>query len=205
MPCYLFHEDGMKLWDAYGEFAADYVDEIYVSDLDVANDVVVQEWAEETVAWDKAAVPGFPESIKDKATLVKIMQTLMWVSSGLHAAVNFPQYDYYSYIPNKPLFTSPEKLTTVSRDDIFGTILPDKNYTKLTILLVQSLTLPSETCIDNLENSFNEVGTESYKKFQLKLDVISEDIEDRNKAKKKKGEATYSYLNPTNVPASIDI
>ena len=77
MPCYLFREDGMKLWDAYGEFAANYVDEIYQSDADVANDDVVQEWAKETTAFDKAAVPGFPESINDKSTLVKIMQTLM--------------------------------------------------------------------------------------------------------------------------------
>ena len=31
----------MKLWDAYGEFAVNYVDEIYQCDEDVANDDVV--------------------------------------------------------------------------------------------------------------------------------------------------------------------
>jgi len=205
MPCYLFREDGMKLWDAYGEFASNYVDEIYHCDADVANDDVVQEWAQETAAFDKAAVPGFPESVSNKATLVKIMQTIMWTTSGQHAAVNFPQYDYYAYAPNKPLYVRPPKLSPASRNDVFEAVLPDLEGASFVMNLVRGLTLPSETCVDNLDGCFSEVGEKSYRKFQSKLDVISDEIEARNKSKKKKGEAIYSYLNPTVVPASIDI
>ena len=57
MPPYLFAE-----MDAYGEFVADFVHEIYKSDAAVHEDDDVQAWAKETSAFDKAAaVPaGFP-------------------------------------------------------------------------------------------------------------------------------------------------
>lgn len=206
MPCYLFREDGLKLWEAYGEFTTDYVNECYVSDTDVANDSVVQEWAEETTAFHKAAVPGFPESISNKKTLACIMQTLMWIPSGLHAAVNFPQYDYYSFAPNKPLHTRRKaSLETVTRENIFNGVLPELEDAASNMLTIRALTLPSESCIDNLDDSFSDYGEKSYKKFKAKLDVISNRIEERNEKSKKNGDGVYSYLNPTVVPASIDI
>ena len=76
MPCYLFREDGMKHWNAYGDFATDFVNEIYDSDEAVAADAVVQEWAVETTDPDRGAVPGFPTSFEDKKTLAYVMQTL---------------------------------------------------------------------------------------------------------------------------------
>jgi hypothetical protein len=204
----LFRKDGLRLWEAYDEFTSDFVDGIYDTDADVAKDKVVQEWAEETVASDKAAVHGFPAVINDKATLVKIMQTIMWTTSGQHAAVNFPQYNYYGFVPNKPmhLLASPSSISeTTSRDDMFEKLLPEEEMMKLTMTTANLLTMDSKDCVDNLEEQFSVVGKEAYKKFQSKLDVISDDIEKRNKACKKAGKPTYSYLNPTAVPASIDI
>jgi len=93
MPSYLYREDGLKLWDAYGQFANNFVDELYKSDSDVKSDKTLQEWATETVSADKGAVPGFPAAFNDKKTLAKVLQTLSWIAGGLHAAVNFPQYD----------------------------------------------------------------------------------------------------------------
>lgn len=209
MPSYLFREDGLKLWKAIGSFAEDFVDEIFVSDEDVANDEIVQEWATETTAPDKAAVPGFPFSIKDKATLVKIMQTIMWITSGLHAAVNFPQYDYYAFVPNKPLFMK-KLLPPTDRKDIFEKGLPGKfliadDDPNPLLQILNTLTLPSETCVDNLNKKFSDVGEKSYTKFQKELDGIGQEIEARNKINKENGKHVYSYLNPTVVPASIDI
>jgi arachidonate 15-lipoxygenase len=93
IPCYLFREDGKLIWEAYGEFAAKFVDELYATDEEVKADAGLQEWADETTG--DAAVNGFPESFEDKQTLVKTLQTLGWISVN-HAAVNFPQYDVSS-------------------------------------------------------------------------------------------------------------
>ena len=92
------------------------------SDAEVHEDDDIQAWAKETSAFDKAAVPGFPATIKDKVTLVNILQTLMWIPSGLHAAVNFPQYDFYAYASNKPL-TMRALLPASNREDIFKNAL----------------------------------------------------------------------------------
>jgi arachidonate 5-lipoxygenase len=204
MPPYLFREDGMQLWDAYGEFAADFVNEIYKSDAEVNEDDDIQAWAKETSAFDKAAVPGFPATIKDKVTLVNILQTLMWIPSGLHAAVNFPQYDFYAYAPNKPLAMR-ALLPASNCEDIFKNALPTVANAQQIITTTTILTLPSQDCIDNLQNNFSTIGNKSYTKFQSKLDEIGDGIERRNKESKKAGNAVYSYLNPSVVPASIDI
>ena len=93
MPGYHFRDDGMKLWNMMGNYASDFVDEVYNSDTDVKGDGRLQEWAHFTSAKDRLAVPGFPASFESKEELVKVLQVLCWVPSGLHAGVNFPQYD----------------------------------------------------------------------------------------------------------------
>ena len=93
IPCYHYRTDGLMLWSAYARFARSFVDEVYESDEQVKNDSVLQEWARETTDPNGAAIAGFPKSFDDKETLASTLQTLFWVCSGLHAAVNFPQYD----------------------------------------------------------------------------------------------------------------
>lgn len=214
----------MKLWNAIGNFAKDFVDEIFDSDEAVASDEVVQEWAKETTDPDKGAVNGFPTSFEDKETVARVLHTIMWVTSGLHAAVNFPQYDSYAYAPNKALGLRAD-LSTMPEDDaeirdwMFENMFPHingddewlreasgGNYAAIGILkTARLLTLPSKNCLDNLSDKFESVGTKSYDKFLTNLNVISKEIEARNEEAEKANEAPYNYLNPSNVPASIDI
>jgi hypothetical protein len=175
IPAYLFREDGMKLWNAYGDFAADFVSEVYPSDSKVASDKILQEWANETSRPDRAAVPGFPKSFQDKATLTKVLQTLMWMTSGAHAAVNFPQYDYLAFGPNKP-WNQGAKLPesdqpSITREWLFSNF-PTFEAQQDIVTVVYVLTLPSDHCIDNLHKHFSGVGEKAYMKFQLKLKVI---------------------------------
>ncbi len=232
MPAYLYREDGMKLWNAIGDFAKDFVDEIYESDEAVASDEVVQDWAKETTDHDKGAIKGFPTSFENKDTVVKVLQTLMWVTSGLHAAVNFPQYDFFGFAPNKPFFLKAD-LSSIPKNDaqirewmfenMFSDIRTDDEWLKKnggiassitmqprseavgTLHMVRILTAPSFYCIDNLSDKFATTGTEAYAKFLKKLNGISEEINARNEKAKKAKKAEYNYLNPSNVPVSIDI
>lgn len=225
MPGYYFREDGLKIWTVLGTFVKDFVDEFYASDADVVADKLVQEWATESSSPDRAAVPGFPKSFKDKATLVLTLQTMMWVSSGLHGAVNTPQYDHYGYVPNKPLGgrahinDMPENDADI-RDWMFESFMPHVNSgdkfirestmsgweTSLDIVwTVWTLSLPSDHCLDNLNSEFKTVGRESYMKFLKNLKPLSDAVEKRNEEDKKDGKKPYNYLNPKKVPASIDI
>ena len=225
MPAYLYREDGMKLWNAIGDFAKDFVDEIYNSDQAVAADTHIQDWAKETTDADKGAIPGFPTSFEDKETVIKVLQTLMWLSSGLHAAVNFGFYDYYAYVPNKPLNVRAD-MSTIPKDDeqirewMFEHMFPHvrSNDTWLRdssrtgqdatidiISMAQLLNLPSDHCLDNLSDEFATIGKEAYGTFLKRLNAISDGINARNEEAKKANKAMYNYLNPTVVPASIDI
>ena len=94
MPCYLYREDGRKIWEAYGNFARNFIDATYVSDAAVKADKGLQRWAKEMT--QKACVPGFPDHFEEKETLALTLQTLGWISVQ-HAAVNFPQYDVSIY------------------------------------------------------------------------------------------------------------
>ncbi len=67
------------------------------------------------------------------------------------------------------------------------------------------LTTPSKHCIDNMGDKFEVHGTEAYAKFLKTLNGISEEIEARNDEAEKANKPHYNYLNPKNVPASIDI
>jgi len=41
--------------------------------------------------------------------------------------------------------------------------------------------LPSEMCINNIDNCFPDVWKESYRMFKSKLDAVDDEIEKRNK------------------------
>ncbi|KAK1734479.1 lipoxygenase [Skeletonema marinoi] len=228
IPAYLYREDGMKLWNAIGGFATDFVDEVFDSDEAVASDEVVQEWAKETTDPDKGDVKGFPTSFEDKETVAKVLQTIMWMASGLHAAVNFPQYEEYGYVPHKPLHlradfsTMPEDdaeirewmfenmFPHINTDDDWlresaNTLVTDEHAAIDSLAMVSLLTTPSRNCLDNLSDRFEKIGTEAYDKFLKNLNVISEEIEARNEEAEKANKAPYNYLNPSNVPSSIDI
>jgi lipoxygenase len=46
---------------------------------------------------------GWPE-LKDISSLVSILTTIAWTASAHHAAVNFGQYAYSAWMPNRPSF-----------------------------------------------------------------------------------------------------
>lgn len=45
--------------------------------------------------------PWWP-ALKTSEDLIEIITTIVWVASGHHAAVNFGQYAYAGYVPNRP-------------------------------------------------------------------------------------------------------
>ena len=93
LPGYLFREDGLKIWEALGEFTTNFVNEVYLTDQHVANDIVLQLWANEMTDPSKAAVPGFPTAFQDTSTLALTMQCLWWVVGALHIVHNASHFD----------------------------------------------------------------------------------------------------------------
>ncbi|XAR60420.1 Linoleate 13S-lipoxygenase [Bertholletia excelsa] len=101
---YPFANDGLLLWDAIKQWVSDYVQHYYPNASLVESDQELQAWWEEirTVGHgDKKDEPWWP-SLKTPEDLIGILTTMIWVTSGHHSAVNFGQYAYAGYFPNRP-------------------------------------------------------------------------------------------------------
>ncbi|KAL2608575.1 hypothetical protein R1flu_027148 [Riccia fluitans] len=102
---YPFAKDGLELWDAIHKYTENYLNHVYKgSDKAVKDDLEVQEWWKDVVErghGDKKDEPWWPKPASIKS-LTEICTTIAWVAGPHHAAVNFGQYAYGGFMPNKP-------------------------------------------------------------------------------------------------------
>ncbi|KAG8389055.1 hypothetical protein BUALT_Bualt02G0189500 [Buddleja alternifolia] len=101
---YPYASDGLLIWDAIKQWVTDYVGVYYPEASLIQSDNELQEWWTEirTVGHgDKKNEPWWPE-LKTPEDLIGILTTIIWVASGHHAAVNFGQFDFAGYFPNRP-------------------------------------------------------------------------------------------------------
>lgn len=93
---YPFANDGLVLWDILKQWVTDYVNHYYPQANLIESDKELQAWWSEIKNvghGDKKDEPWWPE-LKTPNDLIGIITTIIWVTSGHHAAVNFGQYSY---------------------------------------------------------------------------------------------------------------
>ncbi|KAL9407311.1 hypothetical protein Peur_004283 [Populus x canadensis] len=101
---YPYANDGLVLWDIIKEWVSDYVNHYYPDSSLIVSDNELQAWWTEvrTVGHaDKKDEPWWPV-LKTPQDLIETLTTIIWIASGHHAAVNFGQYTYAGYFPNRP-------------------------------------------------------------------------------------------------------
>ena len=104
---YPFANDGLILWDALKQWVTEYVNHYYPEPYLVTTDQELQAWWTEirTVGHaDKQEEPWWP-LLNTPQDLIDIVTNIAWVASAHHAAVNFGQYAYSGYFPNRPSIT----------------------------------------------------------------------------------------------------
>ena len=101
---YPFANDGLVLWDTLKQWVADYVNYYYKNASMVQSDPELQAWWTEIRTKgheDKKDEPWWPV-LKTPEDLIGIITTIVWVASAHHSAVNFGQYAFAGYFPNRP-------------------------------------------------------------------------------------------------------
>uniref|UniRef100_A0A2C9V676 Lipoxygenase n=1 Tax=Manihot esculenta TaxID=3983 RepID=A0A2C9V676_MANES len=101
---YPFANDSLILWDAIKQWVTDYVNYYYPEANQIASDNELQAWWEEVRTkghGDKKDELWWPV-LNTQQDLIQVLSTIIWVASGHHAAVNFGQYAYAGYFPNRP-------------------------------------------------------------------------------------------------------
>ncbi|XP_023742120.2 lipoxygenase 2, chloroplastic [Lactuca sativa] len=233
---YPFANDGLLLWDAIKEWATAYITFYYPQPNLVESDEELQSWWTEirTVGHgDKKNEPWWP-NLKTQQDLIKVVSTIMWVSSAHHSAVNFGQYDYAGYFPNRPTIarvkmpnedpTEEEWQTFLNKpEDVLLNCFPTKiQATKVMAVLdvLSSHSLDEEYIGANMEAEWGEEPAikAAFEEFNRRLKEIEGIIDSRNcdpnlKNRYGAGLVPYELLKPFSehgvtgkgVPYSISI
>ncbi|KAH7573758.1 hypothetical protein JRO89_XS03G0203300 [Xanthoceras sorbifolium] len=101
---YPYAVDGLEIWSAIETWVSEYCSFYYTTDDLIQDDTELQSWWKELREeghGDKKDEPWWPE-MQTRNELVQTCTIIIWVASALHAAVNFGQYPYAGYLPNRP-------------------------------------------------------------------------------------------------------
>ncbi|XP_021772005.1 linoleate 13S-lipoxygenase 2-1, chloroplastic-like [Chenopodium quinoa] len=220
---YPYANDGLELWYILKQWVADYVNHYYKDLSLVESDQELQAWWTEvrTVGHgDKKDEPWWP-SLKTNDDLIQIVTTIIWVTSGHHAAVNFGQYAYAGYFPNRPTVMRAKMPTEDPTSDEWKHFIDKPEETLLrsypsqiqatrvmAILDVLSGHSPDEEYLgENMEPSWeNEPMIKAaFEKFNGRLKELDGIIDERNanenlRNRNGAGVVPYELLRPFSEP-----
>ncbi|BFG20111.1 hypothetical protein CerSpe_063840 [Prunus speciosa] len=220
---YPFANDGLILWDAIKEWVGDYVNHYYPDPTLVESDTELQGWWTEVRTKghaDKKDEPWWPV-LKTPENLIHILTTIIWVTAGHHAAVNFGQYMYAGYFPNRPTIARTNMPTEDPSEEFFKNFLKKPEMALLmcfpsqiqatkvmAVLDVLSNHSPDEEYLgEKLESSWaeNPVINAAFERFNGNLKRLEGIIDERNTNLKLKnrvgaGVVPYELLKPLSTP-----
>ncbi|XP_059627324.1 linoleate 13S-lipoxygenase 2-1, chloroplastic-like [Cornus florida] len=233
---YPFANDGLLLWDAIEHWVTEYVSYYYPNgspDLVESDQELQAWWTEIRTVGHGNKKEGWPE-LKTTKDLIGILTTMIWVATGHHAAVNFGQFDYAGYFPNRPTIARENMPTEEPTKEQWEAFLknpqatfmmcfpsPDQALKIMGILNVLSNHSPDEEYIgEKMEAAWIEEPDikKAFERFNGKLKKIESIIDSRNtdfnlKNRSGAGVVPYELLKPFSesgvtgkgVPNSISI
>ncbi len=207
LPYFPYRDDGLLLWDVLGRYVDAYIRNYYESDADVLEDYELQAWALEL----SEKVKGFSSKIESIGDLQTILHRIIWTAGPQHAAVNFPQIEYFGFVPNYPtaFYTAPpENLSSavVSNEELLKFLPPsDKVAAQIEVAIALS-GYHYDSLLDyseKLEPGAREICEQYYTELR---DSTTKEIVKRNRDREEqRGLLAYSYFLPENVPNSTSV
>ena len=219
---YPYATDGLLIWSAMETLVRTYVDYYYPDASVVHCDTELQAWYNESINvghgdlrhaswWPKLSTPD---------DLISILTTIIWVSSAQHAALNYGQYPYGGYVPNRPPHM--RKLLPQEHDPEYAAFIrdPQKYFlsslpglfeaTKyMDVIDILSTHSPDEVYIGGRKDlstwSADTVITEAFYRFSMEMKRIEKEIEQRNadlnlRNRCGAGVTPYQLLMPSSEP-----
>jgi lipoxygenase len=207
MPCgvrlliedYPYAADGLLIWSAIQEWVESYVEHYYSEPNSVTSDLELQAWWNEIKNkghYDKRNEPWWPK-LNTKEDLSGILTTMIWTASGQHAAINFGQYPFGGYVPNRP--TLMRRLIPQENDPEYEKFILNPQHTFLSslptqlqatkVMAVQD-TLSTHSADEEYLGQVNPLHNhwsndhdvlKLFNKFSARLEEIEEIINQRNK------------------------
>ncbi|KAJ8771994.1 hypothetical protein K2173_027171 [Erythroxylum novogranatense] len=194
---YPYAVDGLEIWSAIREWVKNYCCFYYPRNEMVREDLELQSWwkeLREVGHGDKKDEPWWPK-MQNREELIESCTIIIWIASALHAAVNFGQYPYAGYLPNRPTISrrfmpeegSPEYEELKSNPDkAFLKTITAELQTLLGISLIEILSRHSSDEVylgqrDTPEWTTDSEPLKAFEEFGKKLAEIEDRILDMNK------------------------
>uniref|UniRef100_M8CDG7 Lipoxygenase n=1 Tax=Aegilops tauschii TaxID=37682 RepID=M8CDG7_AEGTA len=225
---YPFANDGLLIWDAIKGWVKAYVSRYYRRDAaSVTGDTELQAfWTEGRTEGhadhaDKKGAPWWPKLDKPE-TLAHTLTTIIWVAAAHHAAVNFGQYDFGGYFPNRPSIArtkmpveEPVDAATLEKfldnpDEALRECFPSQVQATLVMAVLDVLSShsPDEEYLGGMETAPWGDDTEvraAYTRFNDQLKAVEGIMDERNKNRMLKnrcgaGIVPYQLMKPFSEP-----
>lgn len=214
IPDYPYAVDGLEIWSAIETWVSDYCHLYYHSDAMVASDPELQSWWSEirTVGHgDHRDSPWWP-AMSTVSDLIFSVTIIIWVASALHAAVNFGQYPYAGFLPNRPTVSrrfmpepgTPEYAELESDPEAaFLKTITAQFQTLLGVSLIEILSRHSTDEVylgqrDTPEWTADGEAAAAFERFGKRLVEIENRIAERNGDKRLR-----NRVGPVNVPYTL--
>ncbi len=204
LPHYPYRDDGLLLWNAIKKFVSEYLKLYYKTPQDLTADFELQAWAQELVSQSGGRVKGVPNSIETLDQLVDIATAVIFTCGPQHAAVNYPQYEYMTFMPNMPLAAYKQMTAEgaiADRKSLLSCLPPPKQTAdQLSILFILSAYRYDR--LGYYDNKFVDPQAQDILvTFQQELNEVERKIELNNKSRL----INYNYLKPRLVTNSISV
>ncbi len=204
---YPFRDDG-RLWlEPLQRFVEDYLKLYYHAIGDVQNDWELQAWARELVAPDGGNLRGLFEGdeLVSVSQLAGVLAQFLFTVGPGHAAVHYPQTDYFTYIPAFPgaAYRPPAAAGDPITNDRFLATLPSISVGADQFLNNQIANYRFDRFGDYSAWPLSHVAAAqpAIARLRQELAGIEETITARNRTRPR----PYTYLLPSLVPNSINI
>ncbi|CAL9778770.1 unnamed protein product [Musa acuminata subsp. burmannicoides] len=220
---YPFANDGLLIWSAIKQWVEDYVSHYYPDPSHITDDYELQRWWDEVRTeghGDKKDEPWWPK-LNTLESLIHTLTTIIWVASAHHAAVNFGQYGFGGYFPNRPSIARTNMPTEDAQKENFVRFLRKPEVSLLECLpsqiqatvvmavldVLSSHSVDEEYLGSELEAAWvkDPVIQRAYERFNGRIREIEGIIDSRNSDPKLKnrvgaGVVPYELMKPFSKP-----
>ncbi|KAK6911553.1 Lipoxygenase, C-terminal, partial [Dillenia turbinata] len=208
---YPFAVDGLEIWLAIEKWVEDYCSFYYPTDDLVQEDSELQAFWKEVRGVghdDKKDEPWWPK-MQTLEDLTKTCTIIIWVASALHAALNFGQYNYAGFMPDRPTISRrfmPEPGSAEVESDPEKAFLRTIPSQKSTLLGIGILEIASRHAADEVylgqrdtpDWTTDVVPLEAFNKFGKSLEEIEKRITERNN-----DENVKNRVGPVKIPYTL--
>ncbi len=234
LPDFPYRDDALLLWGAIREWVDAYVRLYYTSEATIQADGELQRWAAEIGASDGGRLKGLGENgrIPTIESLVDTLTLVVFTASAQHAAVNFPQYQIMSYVPNLPLAAyqpAPTRRDGYTEEDLLAMLPPldmahmqlslgyqlgSINHTRLGVYGDIATEPASPGLLGRALSELETAVDEAARRAHVHDPRVAEPLGRFQKAlagiestieDRNTARAPYTFLLPSRVPASINI